>query len=437
MEKPAGRRVVIATFGSFGDLNPCLGLALGLKARGHDPVIATSELYRPSVEGEGIAFSPVRPDLDPHDREAIYRIMDRRRGTEYLIRELLLPRLRESYEDLSEAARGAALLLTHPLTFAGPLLAEKARIPWVSTVLSPLSFFSAHDLPVLPAFPGLVGLRRLGPGTGAALIGLMKRATRSWTEPVRGLRADLGLPPGEDPLHEGQFSLDLVLAMFSRVLAEPRPDWPPRSRITGHVFYDGPGERGRLSPELDRFLRDGPAPVVFTLGTAAVGAAGPFFHESLEAARLLGVRAVLLVGDDPENLPPRPLPEGIAAFDHAPFSKLFPRARAVVHQGGIGTIGQALLSGRPQLVVPFAHDQPDNALRVEGRGVARVLYPRRYAARRAAERLGALLGRAKYARRAGEVAAQVRSEDGVGRACDTLEKVLADPERRKTRGRSR
>jgi UDP:flavonoid glycosyltransferase YjiC (YdhE family) len=160
--------------------------------------------------------------------------------------------------------------------------------------------------------------------------------------------------------------------MFSRVLVEPRPDWPPHSRITGHVFYDGPGERGRLSPDLDRFLQDGPPPVVFTLGTAAVGAAGPFFHESLEAARLLGTRAVLLVGDDPENLPPRPLPEGIAAFDHAPFSKLFPRARAVVQQGGIGTIGQALRA--PQLVVPFAHDQPDNALRVEGLGVARVLY---------------------------------------------------------------
>ena len=104
---------------------------------------------------------------------------------------------------------------------------------------------------------------------------------------------------------------------------------------------------------------------------------------------------MLLVGDDPENLPARPLPEGIAAFDHAPFSKLFPRARAVVHQGGIGTIGQALRSGRPQLVVPFAHDQPDNALRVEGLGVARVLYPRRYTGRRAAERLGAPLGRAE------------------------------------------
>jgi UDP:flavonoid glycosyltransferase YjiC (YdhE family) len=113
------------------------------------------------------------------------------------------------------------------------------------------------------------------------------------------------------------------------------------------------------------------------------------------------------------------LPERIAAFDHAPFSKLFPRARAVVQQGGIGTIGQALRA--PQLVVPFAHDQPDNALRVEGLSVARVLYPRHYTGRRAAERLGALLGRAEYARRAEEVAAQVRSEDGIGRACDALE----------------
>ena len=152
---------MIATFGSFGDLKPYLGLALGLKARGHDPMIATSELYRPSVQGEGIGFSPVRSDLGPHDREAIRRIMHRRRGTEYLIRELLLPRLRESYEDLSEAARGADLLLTHPLT--GPLLAEKARIPWVSTVLAPSRSSRPTTFPSsLPsrASPGCAGLGR-------------------------------------------------------------------------------------------------------------------------------------------------------------------------------------------------------------------------------------------------------------------------------------
>src|SRR5215210_2975095 len=338
------KRVVITTFGSFGDFNPYLGLALGLKARGHDPVVAAAEFYRPFVEAEGVGFRPVRPDRNLYDIEAVRR-SNPGRTPAYLMKKLLFPRLQESYEDLSEATRGADMLLTHPLTFAGPLVAEKVSIPWVSTVLAPISFFSAHDFPALPLFPRLaVVLRRLGPGAGRALGALAKRATRHWPEPVRRLRTEIGLSPGKHPIHEGQFSPELVLAMFSRVLAKPRPDWPPNTRITGHVFYDGSGRDG-LSPDLERFLASGPAPVVFTLGTGVVGkgpAADAFYRESLKAVRMLKLRSLFLVGKDPKSRLPMPLPEGIAAVDHAPFSKLFPRAAAVVHQGGIGAIGHAI-----------------------------------------------------------------------------------------------
>jgi UDP:flavonoid glycosyltransferase YjiC (YdhE family) len=434
MGGPVGKRVVITTFGSFGDLNPYIGLALGLKARGHDPLIATAELYRHFVEAEGVEFRPIRPDRNPHDIEAARRIVNPGLTPEYLMRGLLFPRLQESYEDLSEATRGADALLTHPLTFAGPLVAEKVGIPWVSTVLAPISFFSAHEFPALPVFPRLaVVLRRLGPGAGRALVGLAKRATRHWPEPVRRLRTKIGLAPGKHPIYEGQFSPELVLAMFSRVLAEPRPDWPPNTKITGQVSYDGSGHDG-LSPDLERFLASGPAPVVFTLGTSVVGkgpAADSFYRESLKAARILKIRSLFLVGKDPKSRLPVPLPEGVEVVDRAPFSRLFPRAAAVVHQGGIGTVGHALRAGRPQLVVPFAFDQPDNALRIQRLGVAEVLYPRRYAARRAAGRLGALLGGSWHARRAEEVAERVRSEDGVGDACDAIEELLASSRRGK------
>jgi UDP:flavonoid glycosyltransferase YjiC (YdhE family) len=427
-----GKRVVITTFGSFGDLNPYLGVALGLKARGHDPVIATAEFYRRFVEAEGVGFRAVRPDRDTHDTEAVRRIMNPlmnpRRTPGHLMKELLFPRLQESYEDLSEATRGADMLLTHPLTFAGPLVAEKLSIPWVSTVLAPISFFSAHDFPALPQLPRLaVVIRRLGPGAGRALGGLAKRATRHWPEPVRRLRAEIGLSAGKHPIHEGQFSPELVLAMFSRVLAKPQPDWPPNTRITGHVFYDGSGRDG-LSPDLEQFLASGPAPVVFTLGTSVVGkgpAADSFYRESLKAVRMLKLRSLFLVGKDPKSRLPVPLPEGVAAVDHAPFSKLFPRAAAVVHQGGIGTIAQVLRAGRPQLVVPFAVDQPDNALRAQRLGSAEVLYPWRYAAPRAARRLDDLIRKPGYARRAGEISGRVRSEDGVGDACDAVEELFA------------
>ena len=417
-------RIVITTFGSYGDVNPYLGLALELGRRGHEPVIATSEFFRSTVEGAGVAFHPVRPHLDPTDREVVARIMDPVHGSEYIVRDLLMARVRDSHADLRGATRGADLLVSHPLTFAAPLLAEERRLPWISTVLAPMSFFSVHDVPVFPAAPALHASARLGAAAGHQLVRFAKLAARGWSRPVRELREDLGLSDPGDPVFEGQHSPDLVLALFSRVLAEPQPDWPPQTRITGHVFDDGTGAAARLPEGLDEFLDAGPPPVVFTLGTSAVGAPGRFYEESVEVVHRLGVRAVLLVGD-PSNRPAAPLPAAMGMWDRAPYSALFPRAAAVVHQGGIGTTAQALRAGRPMLVVPFAHDQPDNAARVERLGVARVLYPKHYTAERAAAALRTLLDDPAAGRAAEAVAARVRAEDGVSAAGDAIDAYLA------------
>src|SRR5262249_43133583 len=142
------------------------------------------------------------------------------------------------------------------------------------------------------------------------------------------------------------------------------------------------------------------------------------------AAARLGVRAVLLTGGFERNRPdPAVLADDILLVDRAPHQLLFPRASAIVHQGGAGTLGQALRSGRPMLVVPHGHDQFDNAFRVTKLGVARTLYPRRYRAARVARELGRLLGGA-YRARAGTVATTVRGEDGASSAAAALEQLL-------------
>ena len=248
------------------------------------------------------------------------------------------------------------------------------------------------------------------------------------------LRAELGLPPGSHPLFEGQHSPLLALGLFSRVLAEPQPDWPPSTRLTGFLFRDPVA--GRESPggkpaegdagdavRLDAFLDAGPPPIVFTLGSSAVVVAGPFYEESLAAARRIGMRAVLLVGDDLANRPSAPLGDDAIVLDRTPHDTLFPRAAAIVHHGGIGTLGQALRAGRPMLVVPWAHDQPDNAHRAARLGVARILHPKRYRADRAATELQALLDDSACLARAARIGETVRSEDGVAAACDAIEEA--------------
>jgi UDP:flavonoid glycosyltransferase YjiC (YdhE family) len=213
----------------------------------------------------------------------------------------------------------------------------------------------------------------------------------------------------------------LTLALFSRVLGERQPDWPPNVVTTGFVFYNGPEG---LDPEVEAFLDTGDPPVVFTLGTSAVGAAGTFYDESARAATRLGLRAILLTGGFEQNRPKGLRSRDILVAARAPHQLLLPRARAVVHQVGAGTTGQALRAGRPMLVVPHGHDQPDNAFRVAKLGVARIVRPGAYKAPRVARELQALLDDPAYQARASQVASIVRSEGGAAEAAAAIERVL-------------
>jgi UDP:flavonoid glycosyltransferase YjiC (YdhE family) len=418
------RVVVIACWGSHGDLFPYIGLALALKKRGHRPVIATNPGYRELIEREGIEHATAGPPIDPdapNARELYERVMDPRKGSEVIVRELLMTKLRETYDELRGAAAGADLLVSHPITYAAPLVAEQARLPWVSTVLAPLSFFSAHDPAVLPTAPKLNDVPIVGPWLAHTILKLARPTLRRWVAPVEALRAELGLPRGGHPMMEGQFSPHGTLALFSRVLAAPQRDWPPRATVTGTVFYN---EASPLEPKLEQFLAAGEPPVVFTLGTSAVGAAGRFYHESAAAVAKLGVRAVLLTGGFEQNRPDT-LPANVLHVDRAPHQLLFPRASAIVHQCGAGTTGQALRSGKPTLLVPHGHDQFDNARRVRQLGVAHVVLPKEYRAERVARDLHALLNGAKYRERAAATATIVRDEGGAETAADVIEHLLA------------
>jgi UDP:flavonoid glycosyltransferase YjiC (YdhE family) len=312
-------------------------------------------------------------------------------------------------------------MVTHPITFAAPIVAQARRVPWASSVLAPMSFFSATDVPVLAPAPYLAGLDRFGSWYGRVVSRLVRTSTVRWMEPVFDLRRRLGLSAGGHPLFEGQFSPTLTLALFSRVLASPQPDWPPNVAVTGAVFYNGPE---LLQPEIEAFLKAGPPPVVFTLGSSAIAAAGRFYEESVEAVRHLRVRAVLLAGGFERNVPRGGLTADTLVVDRAPHQLLFPRAAAVVHPGGAGTLAQALRAGRPMLVVPHAHDQPDNAARASRLGVARTVRQPRYRARRVARELERMLSDRRMHARAEDARAIVRSEGGAVAAAAALDALV-------------
>ncbi|HSC44610.1 MAG TPA: glycosyltransferase [Candidatus Acidoferrum sp.] len=416
-----GKRIVFCTFGSLGDLHPFLALALEMKRRGHDPLIATSPMYREMIESAGVGFHAVRPKIDVSDPAILKRAMHRRTGMNYIMFELLMPSLRDSYHDTVAAAQGADLIVVHPITLGAYLLCrqlaqQEPGFPWCFTCLSPVSFFSLYDPAVISALPFAGELARLGPGFQSGLKKILAFLLEARWKAFRSLEKELGLTPARNPLIWPPSEAALVLGLFSPQLGAPQHDWPANAHATGFPFYDHTTD---CPPAVRRFLDAGEPPIVFTLGSAAVGAAGDFFQQSAQAAQELGKRAILLVGRDPYNQPAS-LPPEILAVPYAPHAAVFPRGCVNVHQGGIGTTGEAMRAGRPMLVVHYSHDQPDHAARLVRMGLARAVAREKYSAAVAIREIGALLEDQSYVERAAAVGCQVSVENGVEKAGDLL-----------------
>jgi rhamnosyltransferase subunit B len=417
------RRILFATIGSLGDLHPCLALALELQRRGHHVTIAATEIYRPRIESLGITFHPMRPHWDPADREIIRRCSDLKRGLEVLYRELMLPHLKETYEDLLPIAAQSDLLIAGELVYAAPLVAEKLNSRWVSLLLSPLSFFSAHDPSMTVNLPLLIHLRKLGPSAYRLGLDTCRLAVRHWSNPVRQLRREQGLRAQCDPVFKDKFSPYLVLALFSSCLAAPQPDWPPQTKQPGFIFFDSHWHDAAHPAQLAKFLAAGDPPVVFTQGSTVAHDPGKFYEVSAEAATRLGRRAVL-IGID--SLPGENSPN-LLALRYAPYSEIFPHGSVIVHQGGVGTTGQALRAGRPMLIVPYGWDQPDNAMRVERLGAGLHIRRTKYTAKSAAAAINRLFTEPSFPTRAGEAAACIHRESALSSAINSIESLLPRP----------
>ena len=111
----------------MGDLHPYIAIALELQARGHEPIIASLEEYREKVQANGLRFHAIQALGEGWRPDLAKQIMHAKNGPEFLVRRLAMPSLRRSYQDITAAAENADLLVSHPLTYATRLVAEKKK----------------------------------------------------------------------------------------------------------------------------------------------------------------------------------------------------------------------------------------------------------------------------------------------------------------------
>jgi UDP:flavonoid glycosyltransferase YjiC (YdhE family) len=421
-------RILLVPFGSHGDVHPFLGLGQALRARGHRVVFVIDVYFGPLVRslgfeavliGETGRFEEVMRDPDLwHSRRGFAAVA---RGINEYAR-LTYSRVAELYEPGETVAVGGSL------AFGVRLAQETLGLPAATVHLQPAVLHSNHETPV---YPGLEMLTRWPRWVKRVCFDLIySRAVDPQIVPVlNAFRAELGLPPVRDVMRGWLHSPQRVLGLFPDWFGPPQPDWPPGTTLVGFPLYD---ERDAtpLPADLDAFLAAGagPPPIAFTPGSANLYGR-PFFEAAADACARLGRRGLLLTRHSAQV--PERLPEGVRHVAYAPFGLLLPRVAALVHHGGIGTAAQAMAAGVPQLVMPLAHDQHDNAARLRRLGVAQTLLPKQFHGPAVAAALAQLVDSPEVARSCQAVAARFQNDPRpMEAACDVVEALArAEPVR--------
>jgi rhamnosyltransferase subunit B len=413
-------RILLPAIGSSGDVHPVIGLGRALKARGHGVTVVTNEIFSGSVRASGLGFIPLGSTAEAEDVMRDPRLWDAWKGFACIAEKAILPNIRRLYEIIAAHRGPSTVVAATTLCLGARVAQEKLGVPTASLHLQPTVFRSLVD-------NGRLGPLDFGPGmprlVKRALFWYMDaRIVGTLVEPgLNAFRSSVGLRPVRGVFRGYLHSPQLVLGLFPEWFAPPQPDWPANTHLTGFILHDDDG-RDRLPPGAEEFIGAGAAPLLATPGSAASDRHA-FFRATVEACRISGARA-MLVTNHPGQVP-GDLPASVRAFPYLPFSKVLPQCSAIIYHGGVGTLAQAVRAGVPHLVVPNAHDQPDNGQRVERLGLGFSVRPSRYSGRRAAARIAELMRSPDIRDRCREMAPRVDGAASLELACSLIERLAS------------
>lgn len=399
-------KIVVATIGSRGDVQPYVNLAQGLLAAGHNVRLASNPTLGSLAESHGVPFLPVGHPVDMGVEGA--RLLEKSFDNMWigLIRVMRLGArlVEEAYPDVFMACQDADLVITSD-TGSGVAEAEKLGKPWISVTLQPARLPVVQDRPQNPATRAISWL------LGKLFVG-----------PTNQFRKRVGAPLVEDIT--SMMSKRMILLPVSPSVALPNPKWAKQVRQTGYWFAREI-ESWKPPQALSDFLRAGEKPIAVSLGV--MSASGRKATESarivLDAIRKAKVRAILQ-GWDQEVLVSLGAPSSVYCAGSLPHHWLFAQVSAVIHHGGFGTTAAGLRAGVPSIVIPHIIDQYAWGQIVFDLGVGPKFISRgKLTTENLAESIALALSDTGMRAKAMQVGAAIRKEpDGVTQAVNLVER---------------
>jgi len=362
--------VIVVAIGSRGDIFPFIGLGRALQGLGCSIHFVTSGNYETAVTKAGLQYIEL---CDTATYEAVRDLLEHLPDKKSKLTpaqaeaaRAFLSMTPEGVYRLVEASHvpGKTILAASDmyLSGAGRLVWEKLGIPYVA--VRHLAFLMHNQMPLLP---------RAGYAVEMWFRNLAHR--RHW--PVREselryqhLRTELGLRPHKNLVEAYWYSEQLNVALFPAWFAPWFRGQLPNTIFTNFPLYEIVEEG--LPEKLDSFLSQGSPPLVFTCASWLTNVE-QYFNASRDACRALGMRGVFLSQYTPEFDDPTSI-----TLPYVSLKLLLPRATALVHHGGIGTVARSLAEGTPQLIVPFVGDQPFNGKMIQGLGAGLTINQDRY-----------------------------------------------------------
>ncbi|MEZ4862012.1 MAG: glycosyltransferase [Caldilineaceae bacterium] len=424
-------KILISSFGTRGDVQPYLALAVGLQRASHQVTLATSHTFSDWIHAYGVQTHPIRVSIQEVMQQPAVQAVLRSKNLLRQIRLLraILGQNRETAEVVWQAAQDADLIIQSPTGCCALEAASKLGIP---------ALF-ASPLPVAPtrSFPSFfLGSMRFSLGGGYNFFTHRLMHFALWhgmsKHMVKPLRRTLGLSPLRsfaDLLAEcRRLGVPWLYGYSPHVLPKPR-DWDMDQHVTGYWFLDTP-PAWQPPGDLLHFLVSGPPPIYIGFGSMGHGDPARHTQLALRALALSGQRGVLLTGWGGMAAPmPHDAFQSHNVFfvENIPHDWLFPQMAAVVHHGGAGTTGAGLRAGVPNLLTPFApNDQVAWAERVEKLGMGvRLPSIQQLTAEKLAAAIQVALTDSTMRTRATKLGEKIRSENGIGEAVALIERQAA------------
>lgn len=410
---------ILVALGSHGDVHPLAGLGSELRRRGHRVTVIAGFTFRGLLERLGFEFVPLGDEQSYADLMKRPELWHPLKAFGCVMRHAVLPHLNDVYEAVVDRyVPGETVVVSSTLGLGARLAQDHLGVPTATVHLQPSVLRSVVDPARLPGMP----LPEWTPHWyRRAMYWLADVAVidRVVAGPLNAFRAGKGLPPVKRVFRDWLHSPQRVIGFFPEWFAPPPPDWPEQTRLTDFPLYDE-AELGPLAPEIEDFLATREPPLVFTPGSANAHAR-EFLAAAVEACERLG-RPGMLLCRFPELIPSR-LPADVCHAEYVPLSLLLPRAAALVHHGGIGTLSQGFAAGVPQLVMPMAHDQLDNAARLRRLGAGDCLPPTRFRGPAVAARLASLARGGEVRARCQELSRRIEPGAGIRQAAVLVEQL--------------